>query len=181
MPYRNIRACIFDAMKPYQLIAALMHRENLGALPLAKKMGKPALQPQIHRFMKGEVANPARTTAVPLAKFFDIPVDAIYDEKVATAVARDRDVRALPSSPPAPRRASAPTPRFGKETLRALRTLATLSAPEREQLLRLLHEGADQGQVTDLEPERPLLGSADSGLAPFQDKPHKPPTKKGKK
>lgn len=97
MPHRIIFDCIVPGMKPYELIAALMQREKLGALPLAKRMNKPTLQPQIHRFINGNVANPARTTAVPLAAYFNLPVDAIYDEAVATTIAIERGIRASPA------------------------------------------------------------------------------------
>lgn len=86
-------------MKPYQLIAALMQRQGLGALPLAKAMGKPKLQPQIHRFIRGEVREPARTTAEPIAAYFGIPTEAIYSEALATQVARDLDVSDAPELP----------------------------------------------------------------------------------
>ena len=75
-------------VKPYELIAALMAREGIGALPLAKKIGRPELQPAIYRFSKGQVENPEPTTALPLASYFEIPMEAIYDERVATGVAR---------------------------------------------------------------------------------------------
>lgn len=91
-------------MKPFELIAALMHREGLGPLPLAKKMGKAKLQPQIHRFSRGEVANPDRSTAVPLAEFFHIPVEAIYDERIATEVARELGIDSIVTSSTAPTR-----------------------------------------------------------------------------
>jgi hypothetical protein len=94
-------------MKPHELIAALMAREGLGALPLAKKMGKPKLQPQIHRFIHGEVAEPARSTAAPLAAYFQIPIEAVYEEKTATLVANELKLTVLPVPPPAPRRRAA--------------------------------------------------------------------------
>lgn len=97
MPHRIIYRGIVPGMKPYELIAALMQREKLGALPLAKRMNKPTLQPQIHRFINGTVANPARTTAVPLAAYFNLPVDAIYDEALATSIASERGIKALPA------------------------------------------------------------------------------------
>lgn len=94
-----------DGMKPFELIAALMHREGLGPLPLAKKIGKAKLQPQIHRFSRGEVANPDRSTAVPIAEYFHIPVEAIYDERIATEVARELGITAVaPASSTAPRK-----------------------------------------------------------------------------
>lgn len=99
MPYRIIRPCIVPGVKPFELIVALMLKEGIsnvpgkGAAPLSKRMNKPKLQPQIHRFINGQVASPDNTTAAPLAKYFDIPLEAIYDEKVATEVAKMKDVR----------------------------------------------------------------------------------------
>lgn len=88
MPHHIIRSRIVQGVKPHELIAALMARENLGPLPLAKRMGYPKLQPQIHRFVRGEVAAPKAATAAPLAAYFKIPLEAIYDEKAATEAAR---------------------------------------------------------------------------------------------
>ena len=86
-------------MKPHELIAALMRAQKLGALPLAKKMHLPKLQPSIYRFMRGEIASPAATTAVPLAKFFGLPLEAIYDEKVSTRIGRERDLKVVEPLP----------------------------------------------------------------------------------
>lgn len=80
-------------MKPYELICALVvkrkisKRVGLGAYPLAVAMGKPGMQPTLQKFMRGQVANPDRTTAEPIAAFFGIPVDALYSEKLATELA----------------------------------------------------------------------------------------------
>jgi hypothetical protein len=91
---------IFARMKPHELVAALMRAQGLGAYPLARRLKKPGLQSQIHRFINGQVAAPARSTAEPLARFFELPVDAIYDEKVATRIARERNVQEQQSSAP---------------------------------------------------------------------------------
>lgn len=89
----------FVGMKPFELVRGLMLQADLGPLPLAKKLNKPQLQPQIHRFINGDVAEPRRATALPIAEFFGIPVEALYDEKIATKIARERDI---PDPPPVP-------------------------------------------------------------------------------
>ena len=102
MPYRIIRPCIVGGVKPHQLIAGLMQKAGLGPSPLAKKMGKPKLQPQIHRFVNGQVANPERKTALPLAEYFGLPLEAIYDEKLATKIAAERGIQVPPAAPEKP-------------------------------------------------------------------------------
>jgi hypothetical protein len=134
-------------MKPYQLIAALMAREGLGALPLAKKIKKPNLQPQIHRFMHGEVESPSRSTAAPIAEYFGIPVDAIYEEKIATAIAAERGLNVVtpkPRSikgPKAPKAATAPGVSFSFLDLNPLEAhlitlFKKLNDEDRDEVLR---------------------------------------------
>lgn len=96
MPHRIIPPCIVLAVKPYQLLAALMHEKGLGSLPLARALGRPALQAPIHRFMRGNVAAPEPSTARPIAAYFDLPLEALYDEKVASRIARERGLTILP-------------------------------------------------------------------------------------
>jgi hypothetical protein len=99
-----ISAPIVLRVKPHELIKALMAAEGVGAYPLAKKLSKTKnLQSQIHRFITGEVNEPARTTAEPLARHFGIPVEAIYSEREASKVARERKIgeTARQEAPPA--------------------------------------------------------------------------------
>jgi hypothetical protein len=77
-------------MQPHQLIAALMHAQQLRTNALAASMRKPALQPSIHRFLAGQVKEPARSTAEPLAAFFNIPVEALYNPVEAARIAKQR-------------------------------------------------------------------------------------------
>ena len=58
MHYRIGAPGTFGGMKPFELVRGLMLRADLGPLPLAKKLNKPKLQPQIHRFINGDVAEP---------------------------------------------------------------------------------------------------------------------------
>jgi len=126
MPYRIIRSCIVMDVKPHELIAALMAKEG-GSLPLARKMGKPKLQPSLHRFAAGGVDSPAMTTAKPLAAYFKLPLDAIYDEKTATQIAKERGVVALPPRPPS-------TPRRPRASGSAARLMQRLSELEDDDL-----------------------------------------------
>lgn len=61
-------------------------------MPLAKALGNGRLQSKIYKFINGQVAEPARSTAEPIAAYFKIPLDAIYSEEVATAVAQQLNV-----------------------------------------------------------------------------------------
>jgi hypothetical protein len=173
MPHRIIQPCIVRAVKPYQLVAALMAREGLGPLPLAKKMGHVRLQPQIHRFSKGEVAEPAPSTAKPLAAYFKLPLEAMYDEKVATAVARERGITELPAQLPAAKKRAAKQQPFDEDTMRFAAAYQKLN-PEERHRLRLLLQVARTGKQPDPEvwsatgrdasqPPDPFLGDSDFG------------------
>lgn len=191
MPYRIIPSCIVNAMKPFELIAALMHQQGLGALPLAKKMGKEKLQPQIHRFVKGEVKEPARTTAAPLAEYFKLPIDAIYDEKVATAEAKRLGIKPLPPGlVPAPSAKAAKSVKapFDPDVMEFARMVQKLSPTERRKLKMLYQVARDGVHPKDIKaaprdasaPPDLFLGG-DSGLGDLQNIPPAPPAKKGHK
>lgn len=165
MPHHIIRACIVRRVKPYQLIAALMHAEGLGSLPFAKKLGKPGLQSQIHRFVNGGVDEPANSTAQPIAAYFKLPLEAMYQEKVATAIARERGITELPPAPPAParKRKQATTP-FDRDTMKIASRYAKLPAEARRQFWHLL-QAAEAGaaskpqEVMDPAGHRPQFGT----------------------
>ena len=192
MPQCIIRHGIFARVKPYELIAALMAREGLGPLPLAKKMGRPKLQPQIHRFVNGDVASPARTTAEPLAAYFKIPTEAIYTEQAATAVARERDISAVLPTASARKRepsvkASAPSP----EAMKIARQYDRLTSAGKQRYRLLMLVAQDGIDPTDVKaaPGRPSSNTshrsafdADSGLSDLGDSTHshKPPPKSDK-
>jgi hypothetical protein len=76
-------------MKPHELIDALVKRAG-GSLPVAKAMGAPGFQPTLHKIAAGQVEAPQRSSAERIAKHFGIPVDAVYDERVATRVWKER-------------------------------------------------------------------------------------------
>lgn len=144
MPYRIICPRIVPDVKPFELIAAMMAAEGLGPLRLAKKMNRPKLQPQIHRFTRGEVLSPSRGTAEPIAAYFGIPVDAIYDEKVATLVANERKLTVLPmvAAIPKPKPATK-AESLSPEALKFAHQYDKLDPHEQQRLRMLLHVARD--------------------------------------
>jgi hypothetical protein len=101
MSHHIIDARIVRAvMKAHELIYALMVKEGKNPTSLAKAIKRPTLQPQLHRFFQGEVARPEYGTAELVTKHFGLPLNAMYDEKVATAIARERGIKAVPIPAP---------------------------------------------------------------------------------
>lgn len=141
MPNRIIRTCIVSAMKPNELLAALLIKEGLSVNRLATKVGRPGLQSQIQKFKTGGVVEPGRSTVEPLAAYFGIPSDAFYKAKVATAIAKERG---LPQPPP---EATLPAERgrkrraVGDELEQIAARLVVMSQADREKLLRLVDNG----------------------------------------
>jgi DNA-binding XRE family transcriptional regulator len=78
-------------VKPYQLINKLVEAEG-GSLPVAKAMKAPSFQGTLHKFINGHVDSPSRSTAERIARHFRIPVDAVYDEKLAAKIALERKI-----------------------------------------------------------------------------------------
>ena len=89
MPQRIIPLRIVSGVKPYLLIAKLVEQAG-GALPAAKAMKAPSFQPTLHKIVSGDVDSPKRTSAERIAKHFKIPIEAVYDPKIAAQVYRDR-------------------------------------------------------------------------------------------
>lgn len=108
MPQRIICWPIVVGMKPHELLLALMAAKGrdrsgrvFGASALARAVKRP--QPTIYRLMTGEVVRPDFDTAAPVAAFFDVPITAMYDERVATAIAKERGLSAVASPKKRPR------------------------------------------------------------------------------
>lgn len=168
-------------MKPHQLFAALAARQQLKTLQLAKAMGRPKLQPQLHRFLKGEVASPAATTAQPLAAYFKLPLEAVYDEKKATEIAKALGITALPEQPPAVKKPKAVKSGgdFDADTQKVASTYAKMNPAERQRFRLLMLAAKDSINPTAIKPaprdastpvDR-LLG--DSGLSGLDEIPSK--------
>lgn len=152
-------------MKPHELLRGLMAREGLGVLPLAKKVNNPKLQPSISRFVNGEVRQPDVSTLTPIAAYFGVPLDAFYDEKAATRIAREQNI---PDPPPQ---------LLGKKPLRAKRavTQETLKLAEALESLRKLDPSFD-GKIQALIQEASAAALPDSlsaAVSPGLGKPQR--------
>lgn len=78
-------------MRPHQLIGALIERTGKPLLQVAEEMArKKSFQGTLYKYVAGNVASPSRATAEKIAKYFALPVDAIYDEGLATHIAGER-------------------------------------------------------------------------------------------
>jgi hypothetical protein len=72
-------------MEPRELLRALMERDGDNPHSLSVKLKGRVKQPQIYKFVTGVAREPRRSTLQPLAEHYDIPVDALYEEKAAAA------------------------------------------------------------------------------------------------
>ena len=70
-------------MKTRALLQALLDSSGYNANSLSNKLNGATTQPQIHKFLKGQVAEPKRRTLQPVADFFGISVEAFFDEELA--------------------------------------------------------------------------------------------------
>lgn len=79
-------------MKPHELVAALFaERKDITSVSaLARAIHNQGFQGTLHKFLAGQVPHPTAATASRIAKFFQIPLEALYDSKVATRIARER-------------------------------------------------------------------------------------------
>lgn len=75
-------------MNPRDLLQKLMDKHGLNPNSLSRKTHGKTKQPQIYRFLNGEAKEPKRSTLEPVAAFFGIEVDALFDRRVAEATAR---------------------------------------------------------------------------------------------
>lgn len=64
-----------------ELMARLLERAGLNTNSAARKV--KGSQPQLHRYMSGKAREPKRSTLLPFAKLFGVPVDAFFDDRVA--------------------------------------------------------------------------------------------------
>lgn len=74
-------------MKGRELLQLLLTKRGLTANSLSRALKGETTQPQIHKFLTGVALEPRRSTLTPVARFFDIPLDAFYDEFIADKVA----------------------------------------------------------------------------------------------
>lgn len=81
-------------MKPYELIRALVRGTGKSDRQVAIEMRDSTFQGTLYKFMAGGVASPQRATAERIARHFKLPIDALYDEAIATRVATERGIAA---------------------------------------------------------------------------------------
>ena len=77
------------AMKPFELVSALVARAG-GSSKVARAMGKRVSQSTLHKICDGKVASPKADSAKAIADFFELPLEAIYDERVASRIWEER-------------------------------------------------------------------------------------------
>lgn len=88
-------------MHPHELVAALIRRTGKSLPQIARDMGHKGFQPTLHKIAHGQVKSPTRASADRIARFFDIPVDALYDSKVARRIAAERGLLPYQADMPA--------------------------------------------------------------------------------
>lgn len=70
-------------MEPRQFLQWLLDRNDENPNSLAVKLNDATTQPQIYKYLKGISKEPKRATLAPVAKYFKIPLDALYSETEA--------------------------------------------------------------------------------------------------
>lgn len=121
-------------MKSHDLIRALVEQGG-GTLPVAKAMRAPQFQGTLHKICAGHVAAPSHRSAERIAKHFKLPLEAIYDDNVATAIARERGIE-VGTTAATSAKMEAPPHRAGDQITAFISTLAgaldSLSEADRE-------------------------------------------------
>lgn len=84
---------MIERMKWFELLAILVKRAG-GTAAAARAMGNEKFQGNLHKLTKGKVSSPERATAERIAAYFEIPIEAIYSDEVATRVAAERGLLA---------------------------------------------------------------------------------------
>lgn len=97
-------------MEPHELIDRLVKGSGKSALQIATEMRGATFQGTLHKFMSGNVRNPQRATAEVVARYFNLPTDALYDAKLATKIARERGL--LPTDAARPGAVEEPRPAY---------------------------------------------------------------------
>lgn len=79
-------------MNPRALLQRLMDRDGLNSNSLAERLNNATTQPQIHKFLSGKAKEPRRSTLAPVARYFRIPLDALYDADIAVSAAKQKQL-----------------------------------------------------------------------------------------
>jgi transcriptional regulator with XRE-family HTH domain len=119
-------------MTSRELFRLLMAREGLNPYSLSKRLNGRTKQPQLHRYLKGSAAEPRRATLAPVAEFFKIPLEALFDDDAATEAARSLGLMGEPAAEPPPARQ--PTTRAPLDQALDVVLDAIASAPDKARL-----------------------------------------------
>lgn len=136
-------------MKPHEVIQALVDRTGKPVLQVAREMHSTRFQGTLHKYLSGNTTSPDRRTAERIATYFKIPVDAIYDARVARTVAIERrlNVHSPASYPmahePAPHYGAAPPDASGIIPAALLERIHRLAPEQRTALFALLRAHLD--------------------------------------
>jgi hypothetical protein len=83
--------CDSPAVQPNELVRGLIDQSGERLTVVANRI-QAGFQPTLHKFVSGRTREPSRQTAALIAEFFRIPLEALYDEEVATKVAAERGI-----------------------------------------------------------------------------------------
>lgn len=79
-------------MKTHDLLRELLHRSGLKASALAEKLKDQGVQQaQLSRFINGKTQEPKRSTLAPVADYFGISVEALFNEKLASMLLEEME------------------------------------------------------------------------------------------
>jgi len=85
-------------MTPPQLIEALIQQTEKPLTQVATEIGGRGFQGTLYKFVYLGTKSPRHETAARIAKYFSIPLEALYDQAVADRVAREKGlVKAAPA------------------------------------------------------------------------------------
>lgn len=98
-------------MKGPELLQLLLDKKKLSGNALAKALKGSVSQSSIQKFLVGTAREPRRHTLQAFATYFDVPVEAFYDEFLAGKVAFQMGLTPLPEGPLPPYTTEAHEPR----------------------------------------------------------------------
>lgn len=128
-------------MKPHELIAVLLEKRGLNPNSAAQEMGRQSLQTMLFRYLQGGV-RPRIESAQLMATFFQVPLEAIWSETVATQTAVQMGL--IPGSKAA-QLTDEPEPITPQATVQRLgQLLAGASPPTRRAVVELIRHLADK-------------------------------------
>lgn len=99
-------------LPPHKLVELLASKSGLSLLELAKRMHKASFQGTLHKFVHGSVESPSRATAKRIADYFKIPLDALYDARIAAQIAVEQGLIYSSTTVATPLQVNQPPPRW---------------------------------------------------------------------